>query len=349
MRFPAAWIQVAGLFVLLGELVVATLEFGNLDKYERLYARSGDYGFERLDKNHAVLVILDLQVGLYHLARDWDPTLFRDNMMAHSAIGKIFDIPVVMTTSAQTGPNGPLPKEILDMYPNAPLIKRNGEVDAWDNEEFRAAIRATGRKQIIIAGIVTDVCTTFLALSLRAEGYSVWANIEASGTTSELIRNGANAQMEAAGVQMVSLFSIVCDLMRDWRDIPGAETILPWLDRYMPVYGYVARGHLSAINNGTVIPGQENLGSVIVAAAAQPASEGARGLTSMEIGLASGGGALGVLLAAVGALIYARNSRRKSRLAVTSITQAGWQEVPTAQRPVAEESGVAQVEAEPLN
>jgi nicotinamidase-related amidase len=58
------------------------------------------------------------------------------------------------------GPNGPLPGEILKMYPNAPLIKRQGEVNAWDNPEIRAAIRATGKKQIIVAGIVTDVCTS---------------------------------------------------------------------------------------------------------------------------------------------------------------------------------------------
>lgn len=51
-----------------------------------------------------------------------------------------------------------LPKEILEMYPNSTLIKRNGEVDAWDNSEFRAAVQATGKKQIILAGITTDVC-----------------------------------------------------------------------------------------------------------------------------------------------------------------------------------------------
>ena len=56
------------------------------------------------------------------------------------------------------GPNGPLPKEILEMYPDAPLIKRQGEVNAWDNPEFRAAVQATGKKQVIMAGIVTDVC-----------------------------------------------------------------------------------------------------------------------------------------------------------------------------------------------
>jgi nicotinamidase-related amidase len=103
-------------------------------------------------------VVLDLQVGLYGLARDWDATLYRNNIMAHAAIGQIFDMPVILSTSAETGPNGPLPKEIIEMYPNAPFIKRNGEVDAWDNEDFRNAIKATGKKQIIIGGITTEVC-----------------------------------------------------------------------------------------------------------------------------------------------------------------------------------------------
>ena len=56
------------------------------------------------------------------------------------------------------GPNGPLPQEILDMYPDAPLIQRQGEVDAWDNADFRAAVKATNKSQVIMAGIVTDVC-----------------------------------------------------------------------------------------------------------------------------------------------------------------------------------------------
>jgi hypothetical protein len=75
-----------------------------------------------------MLLILDLQVGLYQLARDWDQLLYRDNMMAHAELGKLFNLPTVLTTSAQQGPNGPLPKEMLEMYPDAPLIQRQGEV-----------------------------------------------------------------------------------------------------------------------------------------------------------------------------------------------------------------------------
>ncbi|KAK0621470.1 Isochorismatase-like protein [Bombardia bombarda] len=208
-----------------------------------------------------MLLILDLQEGLYSIARDWDATLFKQSMIAHSSLATVFDMPVVMTTSAQSGPNGPLPQEILDLYPTAPLIQRQGEVDAWDNADFRAAIRAANRTQIIVAGIVTDVCTAFLARSLRAEGYSVWANIEASGTTTREIRDIANDQMMRAGVNVVSLFAIVCDLMRDWRNTPGAAELLPWLDRFLPAYGMVARAHRAAIDNGTVIPGEAVLPS----------------------------------------------------------------------------------------
>ncbi|KAF3917082.1 hypothetical protein ABW20_dc0102345 [Dactylellina cionopaga] len=215
--------------------------------------------WERLEIDKAVLLILDLQVGLFQLARDFDHTTYYHNMIAHSALGKIFDIPVIMTTSAQQGPNGPLPKEILEMYPDAPLIQRNGQVNAWDNAEFKAAIKATNRTQIIVGGIVTDVCTTFLSLALRAEGYSVWANVEASGTTTPLIRDISNDQMRNAGVNIVSLFYIVCDLMKNWNFTPGAATILPWLDQYYPVYGMLARGHAAAIENGTIIPGEAEL------------------------------------------------------------------------------------------
>ena len=90
--------------------------------------------------------------------RDYDTAVYRNNMIAHAGIAKLFNLPIVLTTSAETGPNGPLPKEISTMYPDAPLIRRNGEVDAWDNPDFRAAVLAQNKSQVILAGITTDVC-----------------------------------------------------------------------------------------------------------------------------------------------------------------------------------------------
>ncbi|KAI9760118.1 MAG: hypothetical protein M4579_001838 [Chaenotheca gracillima] len=199
------------------------------------------------------------QVGLFKLVQDFSPVVFRNNILAHAAVGKVFNLPTILTSSAETGPNGPLPKEITDMHPNAPLIKRNGEVDAWDNPEFRAAVEATGKKQIILGGVTTDVCTVFLALSLRAAGYDVWANHEASGTFDEKVATAANDRMRDAGVHLVSTFAVVTDLMRDWRHVPGAAEIIPYFDEYLPSYGYLARAHGGAVENGTLIPGEAAL------------------------------------------------------------------------------------------
>ncbi|KAJ3573818.1 hypothetical protein NP233_g2188 [Leucocoprinus birnbaumii] len=212
--------------------------------------------FERLDKNNAALLIIDHQVGLYQLVRDQTPEEYRANILAHAAIGKAFNIPTVLTTSAEHGPNGPLPREITEMYPDVPFIKRNGEVNAWDNPDFRKAVEATGKKQLIIAGIVTDVCTTFLALSLRQAGYSVFANAEASGCSSKRVADDANNRMRSVGVHIYSTFAIICDLMRDWRNTPGSLELMPWFDKHYPAYGYLARGHAAAINSGQIQPGE---------------------------------------------------------------------------------------------
>ncbi|PGH20353.1 hypothetical protein AJ80_03621 [Polytolypa hystricis UAMH7299] len=217
------------------------------------------YKFERLDKNNTVLLVVDHQIGLSQLVRDQTPTDFRNNVLAHAAIGKLFDLPTILTTSSETGPNGLLPKEITEMHPDASYIRRTGEVNAWDNKEFRKAVEATGKKQVIIAGIVTEVCTAFLALSLRENGYSVFANTDASGTFNPGLSADANRRMENAGVHLMGMFGIVMDLMRDWRDKPGLDEVLPYLDKYLYDYGLVARAHAGAITNGTLASVQQTL------------------------------------------------------------------------------------------
>jgi len=212
--------------------------------------------YERLDKNNAMLLVVDHQVGLFHLVRDYSPEEYKNNIIAHAAIGKAFNLPTILTTSAENGPNGPLVKEIADMHPTAPFIRRNGEVNAWDNPDFRKAVEATGKKQVIIGGIVTDVCTAFLALSLREAGYTVFANAEASGTVNKRVADDANERMRSAGVHVCSMFAIAADLMKDWRNGPGALELLPFFDKYFPIYGFVARGHLAAVGSGVVQPGQ---------------------------------------------------------------------------------------------
>jgi len=233
-----------------------TLQSVSLALLGSFVACSSAFTFERIDKNNSMLLVVDHQLGLFQLVRDFGPEEYRNNILAHAAIGKVFNLPTILTTSAETGPNGPLPKEIIEMHPNAPFIKRQGEVNAWDNADFRAAVQATGKKQVIMAGIVTDVCTTFLALSLVQEGYTVFANADASGTFNAQVAANANDRMRAAGVNVVSQFAISTDLMRDWRNTPGSLELLPFYDTYLTQYGFLARGHAAAVTNGTLLPGE---------------------------------------------------------------------------------------------
>jgi len=97
----------------------------------------------------------------------------------------------------------------------------------WDNEDFVKAIRATGRKQLIIAGVVTEVCVAFPALSAIEEGFDVFVVTDASGTFNDIARHSAWDRMSQAGAQLINWFGVACELHRDWRnDVEGLATLL---------------------------------------------------------------------------------------------------------------------------
>ena len=178
--------------------------------------------YRRLDKNNAAVLLVDHQAGLSSLVRDVDLDRFRNNVLALADLARYFALPTILTTSFETGPNGPLMTELKDAFPAAPYIARPGQINAWDNEDFVNAVKATGRKQLIIAGIVTEVCVAFPALSALAEGYEVFVVTDASGTFNELTRQSAWDRMSAAGAQLMTWFGVACELHRDWRnDVEG--------------------------------------------------------------------------------------------------------------------------------
>jgi nicotinamidase-related amidase len=191
--------------------------------------------YVRMDKDAAALVLVDHQTGLFSLVQDMEPMEFKNNVLALAALGKFFHIPVILSTSLAEGPNGPLLPELAEMFPNGPTVHRPGQINAWDNEEFVAAIKKTGRKQLIIAGIVTDVCVACVALSAVEAGFDVFVVTDASGTFNVAVRDAAWARMAASGVQLVNWFVAACELMRDWRnDMAGLAALL---SRHMPAYG----------------------------------------------------------------------------------------------------------------
>ena len=95
-----------------------------------------------------------------------------------------------------------------------------------DNPDFVAAVKATGRRQLLIAGVVTEVCVAFPALSAIEEGFEVFVVTDASGTFDAITRQAAWDRMSAAGAQLMSWFGVACELHRDWRnDVEGLGTL----------------------------------------------------------------------------------------------------------------------------
>jgi len=178
--------------------------------------------YKRLDKDNAAVLLVDHQAGLLSLVRDIDPDKFKNNVLALADMAKYFELPTILTTSFETGPNGPLVPELKEMFPDAPYIARPGQINAWDNEDFLAAVKATGKKQLIIAGVVTEVCVAFPALSALEEDFEVFVITDASGTFNPMTRDAAWDRMSAAGAQLLTWFGAAGELHRDWRnDIDG--------------------------------------------------------------------------------------------------------------------------------
>lgn len=178
--------------------------------------------YNRIDKDNAAMLLVDHQSGLLSLVRDIDPDKFRNNVFAVADIAQYFNLPTVLTTSFEDGPNGPLLPELHEKLPDAAFIPRPGQINAWDNEDFVKAVKATGKKQLIVAGVVTEVCVAFPVLSALEEGYEVFVVTDASGTFNEMTRHAAWSRMEQAGAQLMSWFGLACELHRDWRnDVEG--------------------------------------------------------------------------------------------------------------------------------
>lgn len=187
---------------------------------------SSSFKYTRLSKDDALLALVDHQSGLISLVQDFSPSEFKNNILAVAACGKYFKLPTILTTSFEKGPNGPLLPELKEMFPDAPYIARPGNINAWDNEDFVRAVEQTNRKQLILAGVVTEVCVAFPALSAIEAGYDVFVVTDASGTFNEVTRHSAWLRMQAAGAQLINWFGLACELHRDWRnDIEGLGTL----------------------------------------------------------------------------------------------------------------------------
>jgi nicotinamidase-related amidase len=170
-------------------------------------------GYERLTPESAVLLFIDHQSGLVSGIRDLAPDEVRHNVVAFARAARVLGVPVVLTSTAPMmwGPTLP---ELTEALPGVENIERS-LVNAWDEPRVRAAVARTGRRKLLIAGITTHVCLAFPAMSAAADGYDVYALLDASGTWSDLLQRTAIDQMRQAGVTITSGSAAFIELLHD--------------------------------------------------------------------------------------------------------------------------------------
>ena len=200
-----------------------------------------------LERDDTVFMMLDHQSGLMQLVNDIDQTQLRRNVAAKGLVAEFFDIPIIASTSVADGPNGPLIAEIAQYASSAVTIDRNGPINAWDDERIREAIEATGRKTIVISGILTSVCVAFPAIDMVREGYHVIAVIDASGDYSDLASQTTIARLQQAGVIVESTFSVLSQVHDTW-DAENTPVMAQAYSLVTPAYSSVIESFTEASN-----------------------------------------------------------------------------------------------------
>ena len=176
---------------------------------------------------NTALLLIDHQVGTMQLIKNIDRDLAAKQAVALAKMAKILGIPAVITSSQEDRAQGPILPAMAAILPDAyaARIKRPGIVYAWAYPEFKAAVVATGRKNLIMAGVTTDVCLIFPAIDAAKEGYGVQAVIDASGSPSDLSEEFARRRMQDAGVVLTATNTLIAELGQDWSTPQGQQLI----------------------------------------------------------------------------------------------------------------------------
>lgn len=198
-----------------------------------------------IDPSDALILLLDHQSGLFQTVKDIPVADLRRNVEMVARLATLLDIPVITTASEPNGTNGPLMPEIHRDAPHAVYVPRKGEVNAWDNDDFVAQVRSTGRRTLIMAGVWTSVCVMFPALDARAAGYDVYAILDASGDPSEMASRTSLARFVQGGVRPITTNSLLSELHRTWAR-PEAADLAQLYALAAPNYGAVIESYVRA-------------------------------------------------------------------------------------------------------
>jgi nicotinamidase-related amidase len=183
--------------------------------------------YEKFTANNAAMLLIDHQVGTMGWAKSLPFEELKRNALMLAKTARILKMPTVLTSSLEEHAQGPLLSELETILPNefAARIKRLGIVNAMDDTNFAKAVKATGRKKLIVAGVTNDVCTVYPALTLVGDGYEVQVVADAGASPTKMADDIALRRMEKNGVILTSTNQLIAELAGNWMTPEGGQLV----------------------------------------------------------------------------------------------------------------------------
>ncbi|WP_022721439.1 hydrolase [Rhodopseudomonas sp. B29] len=182
-----------------------------------------------LTPQNAALVIIDYQPVQVSSIQSMDKRSLVANITAVAKTAKLFGLPTVLSTvNVATGRNQPIIHQLAEIFPDIAPIDRTS-INAWEDDDFVAAVRATGRTKLIMTALWTEVCLVHPALDALRDGFEVYPVVDAVGGTSPAAHEAGLSRLIQAGAKPTSWVQLICELQRDWNraaTVPGFSDIL---------------------------------------------------------------------------------------------------------------------------
>ncbi len=190
-----------------------------------------------LTPTNCQLIIIDHQPQMAFGVQSMDRQALKNNVVALAKSAKVFNIPTVITTVETQGFSGYTYPELLSVFPEHDILERTS-MNSWDDQKVRDALKANGKKKIVVAGLWTEVCNNSFALCAMAEGdYEIYMVADASGGTSKEAHDYAMQRMIQAGVIPVTWQQVMLEWQRDWARKETYSAVMDIVREHSGAYG----------------------------------------------------------------------------------------------------------------
>jgi nicotinamidase-related amidase len=191
---------------------------------------------ELLNPQNSAVVFIDFQPQMVFGVANIDRQTLFNNVLLLAKAAKIFQVPTILTTVESKGFSGNMWPQLLDIFPGQEPIERSS-MNSWEDAKFVAAVKATGRKKLVMAALWTEVCLAFPALEAIQAGFDVYGVEDASGGTTVTAHNAAMRRIEQAGAVPMTALQVLLEYQRDWAHKETYDAVLAVVKEHCGAYG----------------------------------------------------------------------------------------------------------------